>query len=225
MIGETRTIAVGRFQSRRQTRPARNVADRRIKSSGTRTPANPRGKPWKKHVIDDKTVAPAHGHPVDIDGDGDLDVLMAFGIAAGVGERLTRFASDRLVRERRQPGHREPNGRSTRSPPASRRGSKPLPAISTATATWTWSPRAGAPRARSPGSRIPAIRSATGGLIRSRKTGRMPSRSSSPIWTRTAGSTSSPVPNEVPTSCGGGRISDQGRLECRCEGCSNPDRG
>src|SRR5207247_2123723 len=29
--------------------------------------------------------APAHGHPVDLDGDGDLDVVMAFGIAAAVG--------------------------------------------------------------------------------------------------------------------------------------------
>ena len=45
---------------------------------------NPKSGDWKKHVIDDETVAPAHGHPVDLDGDGDLDVIMAFGIAAGV---------------------------------------------------------------------------------------------------------------------------------------------
>lgn len=42
-------------------------------------------EPWKKHVIDGRTVAPAHGHPVDMDADGDLDVVMAFGIAAPVG--------------------------------------------------------------------------------------------------------------------------------------------
>jgi hypothetical protein len=33
-------------------------------------------------VIDGETVAPTHGHPADIDGDGDLDVLMAFGLVA-----------------------------------------------------------------------------------------------------------------------------------------------
>ena len=42
---------------------------------------------WKKTVIDATTVAPAHGHPADIDGDGDLDVLMAFGIAAPVANQ------------------------------------------------------------------------------------------------------------------------------------------
>ena len=39
---------------------------------------------WTEHIIDDETVAPAHGHPVDLDDDGDLDVVMAFGIAAPV---------------------------------------------------------------------------------------------------------------------------------------------
>jgi hypothetical protein len=38
---------------------------------------------WKKHVIDDKSPAPIHGHPVDMDGDGDLDVVMAFGMREG----------------------------------------------------------------------------------------------------------------------------------------------
>jgi hypothetical protein len=46
------------------------------------------GKPgqmpeWKKHVIDDKSPAPIHGHPVDLDGDGDLDVVMALGMREG----------------------------------------------------------------------------------------------------------------------------------------------
>jgi len=45
----------------------------------------PASKPWVKTVVDDETLAPAHGHPTDIDGDGDLDIVMAFGIAAGVG--------------------------------------------------------------------------------------------------------------------------------------------
>jgi hypothetical protein len=34
---------------------------------------------WKKHFIDDKSLCPAHGNPADMDGDGDLDVVMALG--------------------------------------------------------------------------------------------------------------------------------------------------
>lgn len=43
-------------------------------------PGKPATQPWKKHVIDDVTRAPIHGHPVDMDGDGDLDVVMAHGM-------------------------------------------------------------------------------------------------------------------------------------------------
>ena len=46
-------------------------------------PGDPRTQPWKKHVIDDQAAWPAHGHPVDMDGDGDLDVVMACGMCAG----------------------------------------------------------------------------------------------------------------------------------------------
>lgn len=35
---------------------------------------------WTRHVIDNRSRAPIHGHPVDFDGDGDLDVVMAFGM-------------------------------------------------------------------------------------------------------------------------------------------------
>jgi hypothetical protein len=50
------------------------------------------GKPgtlveWKKHVIDDKSVPPIHGHPVDMDGDGDVDVVMALGMREEVAHR------------------------------------------------------------------------------------------------------------------------------------------
>jgi len=34
---------------------------------------------WKKHLIDNTSPCPAHGHPADMDGDGDLDVVMALG--------------------------------------------------------------------------------------------------------------------------------------------------
>lgn len=35
---------------------------------------------WVKHVIDDVSRGAIHGHPVDVDADGDLDVVMAFGM-------------------------------------------------------------------------------------------------------------------------------------------------
>lgn len=35
---------------------------------------------WRKHVIDASSVRPVHGHPVDMDGDGDEDVVMAIGM-------------------------------------------------------------------------------------------------------------------------------------------------
>ena len=40
-----------------------------------------RSNPWTLHIID-KTGRPGHGHAVDMDGDGDLDVVMASGFAA-----------------------------------------------------------------------------------------------------------------------------------------------
>ena len=42
------------------------------------------GKPgkqrFKRNIIDNKSPMPTHGHPVDMDGDGDVDVLMAYGM-------------------------------------------------------------------------------------------------------------------------------------------------
>ena len=34
---------------------------------------------WKKHMIDDASPCPAHGNTADMDGDGDIDVVMALG--------------------------------------------------------------------------------------------------------------------------------------------------
>jgi lysophospholipase L1-like esterase len=84
MIAETRTIAVADFNNdgKPDLLGSARVGNKILwyESSGKLA-----GEPWKKHVIDAETVAPAHGHPVDIDFDGDLDVVMAFGIAAPVG--------------------------------------------------------------------------------------------------------------------------------------------
>ena len=42
-------------------------------------PGDPAVQPWIKHIIDD-APQPIHGHPVDMDGDGDLDIVMALGM-------------------------------------------------------------------------------------------------------------------------------------------------
>src|SRR2546426_8908147 len=44
----------------------------------------------KKHIIDDKSPRPVHGHAVDFDGDGDMDVVMA-------DRKSTRLNSSHLV--------------------------------------------------------------------------------------------------------------------------------
>ena len=60
---------------------------------------------WKKHLIDDKSPCPAHGNPVDMDGDGDLDVVMALGFyyRPGSGQSHASLQRDdnqnRLVRK------------------------------------------------------------------------------------------------------------------------------
>jgi hypothetical protein len=47
-----------------------------------RNPGDPRTQPWEKYVIDDNAPWATHGHPEDIDADGDLDVVIASGTAA-----------------------------------------------------------------------------------------------------------------------------------------------
>lgn len=88
MVGETRTIAVCDFDcdGRPDLLGTSRTGHQVMWYSNS---ADPKNQPWKKTVIDDQTQAPAHGHPVDLDGDGDPDVLMAFGIAAGVGNDLS----------------------------------------------------------------------------------------------------------------------------------------
>ena len=82
-IGETRTIAIADFN--RDGKPdllgSARTTNQIVWYANSGKPAT---EPWKMTVIDAKTVAPTHGHPVDLDGDGDLDVLMAFGLVAPV---------------------------------------------------------------------------------------------------------------------------------------------
>lgn len=79
MIGETRTIAVADFNGDGKPDLLGSARTGNL-VVWYENPGNPATQPWKKHVIDDKTVAPMHGHPVDMDGDGDLDVLMTYGL-------------------------------------------------------------------------------------------------------------------------------------------------
>ncbi|MEX1231984.1 MAG: VCBS repeat-containing protein [Planctomycetaceae bacterium] len=47
-------------------------------------------KPWIKHIIDYEHSAAVHGNPVDLDGDGDLDVVMAHGMRVDVEPDIER---------------------------------------------------------------------------------------------------------------------------------------
>jgi len=53
-------------------------------------PGQPASQPWKKHSIDNRSRAPIHGHPVDLDGDGDLDVVMAHGMFVRADPKVER---------------------------------------------------------------------------------------------------------------------------------------
>jgi hypothetical protein len=54
---------------------------------------------WKKHLIDDRSPFPAHGHPADMDGDGDMDVVMALGFYYRPGSK------DPAASEQREHNH------------------------------------------------------------------------------------------------------------------------
>jgi hypothetical protein len=83
-IGETRTIEAADFSG--DGRPDLLGTSRTRNLVVWYESTGDRAKPtWQRHVIDDQTQAPVHGHATDLDGDGDLDVLMAFGLVAGVG--------------------------------------------------------------------------------------------------------------------------------------------
>jgi hypothetical protein len=86
-VAETRTIRVGDFDGDGKPDLLATAS-----AAGLvlwyEAPDDP-SRPWKKHVIDDRSPRPIHGHAVDLDGDGDVDVVMALGMAAGPGVKDT----------------------------------------------------------------------------------------------------------------------------------------
>ncbi|MGE3777646.1 MAG: FG-GAP-like repeat-containing protein, partial [Pirellulaceae bacterium] len=79
-IGETRTIAAVDF-NRDGHLDLLGTARTTNQVLWLENPGPPATGAWPRHVIDRSTVSPTHGHPVDLDGDGDQDVLMAYGLA------------------------------------------------------------------------------------------------------------------------------------------------
>jgi hypothetical protein len=86
-LSETRTICVANFNGdgRPDLLGTASSASLVVWYENVGKPGRPPA--WKKHVIDDRSPAPIHGHPVDLDGDGDFDVVMAFGMREGPAPR------------------------------------------------------------------------------------------------------------------------------------------
>ena len=77
--------AVGR-QNRSATDPKHGSQVVWYENLGRETPS---GR-WKKHTIDNVSRGPCHGHPADVDGDGDLDVVMAHGMRTRIDSKVER---------------------------------------------------------------------------------------------------------------------------------------
>ena len=53
-------------------------------------PGKPASGTWVRHVIEDRLPAAIHGRPVDLDADGDLDVVMAHGMRVECDPKISR---------------------------------------------------------------------------------------------------------------------------------------
>jgi hypothetical protein len=80
-VAETRNIRAGDFNG--DGRPdLLGTAHKAPFTAWYEQPRDPVANLWIRHVIDDKSPGPTHGHPVDLDGDHDVDVVMALGFNA-----------------------------------------------------------------------------------------------------------------------------------------------
>jgi hypothetical protein len=89
-VGETRTVRVGDFNGDGKPDLLGTARDTNL-VVWYANPGDPRRQPWKKHVIDSKSLEPCHGMPVDLDADGDLDVVMALGMILDKGENTRQI--------------------------------------------------------------------------------------------------------------------------------------
>jgi hypothetical protein len=86
-LPETRTIAAADFNGDGKIDLLGTASGAALVVWYENTAAAGRAPAWEKHVIDDRSPGPIHGHPVDMDGDGDLDVVMAFGMREAVAPK------------------------------------------------------------------------------------------------------------------------------------------
>jgi hypothetical protein len=89
-VGETRTMRVGDFNGDGKPDLLGTARDTNL-VLWYENPGDPRKQPWKSHVIDAQSLQPCHGMPVDLDGDGDLDVVMALGMILNKGDNTRQI--------------------------------------------------------------------------------------------------------------------------------------
>ncbi len=89
-VGETRTIRAGDFDGDGKPDLLGTARDTNL-VVWYQNPGDPRKQPWKRQVIDATSPQPCHGMPVDLDGDGDLDVVMALGMILGTGDNTRQI--------------------------------------------------------------------------------------------------------------------------------------
>jgi len=98
---EARTLSVGDFD--RDGRPDLlatavgemppgdpNSTKHKSRVAWYRNPGRPARKKWQRHIIEDRLPAAVHGHSVDLDADGDLDVVMAHGMRVEADPTISR---------------------------------------------------------------------------------------------------------------------------------------